>query len=92
MSTEQELENYYNSIIPAAVTLNSQFIFSRGNFEGNWAIKEARKRLEDTCKENNLKLALIPDGTDIVMVIKTQEGELVLQLIMNFENYESEEE
>lgn len=92
MSTLKELEHYYNSIIPAAVTLNSQFIFSKGEFNSNWAILEARKRLEAACQENNLNLALIRDGNDVVMTIKTQENELVLQLIMNFENYESEEE
>ena len=91
MSTERELKEKYDAIINSAVTLNSQWIFNRGNFN-NWALIKARENLRTICKENNLDMILIPDGEDTVLVIKVADTrELVLQIIMNLMTFESEE-
>ena len=91
MSTERELKEKYDAIINSAVTLNSQWIFNQGNFN-NWTLIKARENLRAICKENNLDMILIPDGEDMVLVIKVADArELVLQIVMNLMTFESEE-
>ena len=90
MSTEEQLEKFYNSVINAAVALNSQWLFNHGNFN-NWSLIEARERLRDICNANSLSMVIIPDGDDAVLVIKTEEKELVLQIVMNKMTYLDDE-
>lgn len=86
MSTEEQLEKFYHSVIAAAVTLNSQYIFNQGNFN-NQSLIEARERLRGVCNTNSLSMVIIPDGMDAVLEIRTEEKELVLRIVMNVETF-----
>jgi hypothetical protein len=90
MSTEEQLEKFYNTVINAAVALNSQWLFNHGNFN-NQSLIEARERLRGICNANSLSMVIIPDGDDAVLVIKTEEKELVLQIVMNKMTYLDDE-
>lgn len=90
MSTEEQLEEYYHSVVNAAVCLNGQYIFNQRNFN-NWTLIEARERLRQICNSLNLDMVIIPDGEDAVLVIKTKEKELVLQIVMNMQTYLDDE-
>lgn len=90
MSTQEELENYYQKIIKQAVSLNTNYLFARGNFR-NETLKFVKKELQDECKKLNLIMSLIPDGEDTILSIETKEKELVLQIILNIQTYEDEE-
>ena len=74
MSIQEELENYYQKIIKQAVSLNTNYLFARGNFR-NETLKFVKKELQDECKKLNLVMSLVPDGEDTVLSIETKERE-----------------
>lgn len=83
------LEKAYNMTINAAVALNSQWIFCRGDMQIP-IFQESLKRLKRICEALNLTLDIIRDGEDAILFIKTSSQTLVLQITMNLITFEDE--